>query len=159
MRTETRTIYTISELPTERAKQRARDWWRADVDFSWDTESKESIEAFCQHFGVKLGRWSVGAYSPYDFNTNAEQRHFRGKRLRDFDRDAMPTGYCLDCSLWMTFYDEFKRTGDAKAAFDEALHAGFKDWRADMESQLEDDYIDDALEANGFEFDENGDRA
>lgn len=159
MRTETRTLYKINELPTERAKERARDWWRADVDFAWSNESRESIQAFCKHFGVTLKDWSVGAYSPIDYTTNAEQRHFRGMRLRDFDRDAMPTGYCLDCSLWMTFYDEFKRTGDAKAAFNEALHAGFKDWRADMESQLEDDYIDEHLEINGFEFDENGEPA
>jgi hypothetical protein len=156
MRTETRTIYKISELPTERAKERARDWWRNTAEFVWMDESRESIEAFCKHFGVTLKDWSVGAYSHYDFNTDAEQRHFRGLRLRDFDRDAMPTGYCLDCSLWMTFYDEFKRTGDAKAAFEGALHEGFADWTKDLEGQLEDDYIDETLEVNGFEFDENG---
>jgi hypothetical protein len=156
MRTETITIYKFDELPTERAKERARDWWRECADLSWSDESLDSIRAFCKHFGVTLKSWSVGPYAPFDFSTNAEQHHFRGKRLRDFKRDHMPTGYCLDCSLWMTFYDVFKGSGDAKAAFDAAMRAGFADWRADMESQLEDDYIDDVLAANEFEFTEEG---
>ncbi len=158
MRTETITVYTFDELPTERAKERARDWWRAGGELFWGDESRESIQAFCEHFGVKLTDWSVGPYAPFDFSTNAEQHHFRGVKLRDFKRDHMPTGYCLDCSLWMTFYDVFKGTGDAKAAFDAAVRAGFADWRGDMEGQLENDYIDEHMSANGYEFTEDGSR-
>lgn len=158
MRTIELKIYTIDELPTEAAKDRARDWWRSAGDLAWGEESRASIEAFCDHFGVKLRDWSVGPHAPLDYSTDVEARHFRGVKLRDFDRDHMPTGYCLDCSLWQTFHDEFKRTGDAKAAFDAALWEGFKDWRADMEAQLEDDYIDEFLTINGFEFTEEGER-
>lgn len=156
MRTEQRTVYTFAELPTEAAKEYARNKWRETIDFTWGDESLDSIKTFCARFGVALKNWSIGPYSPLDFDTDAEQRHFRGLRLRDFERDTMPTGYCLDCSLWLTFYDSFKATGDAKAAFDSALWEGFKDWRADMESQLEDEYVDDALIINEYEFDENG---
>jgi hypothetical protein len=106
---------------------------------------------------VTLKSWSVGPYAPFDFSTNAEQSHFRGRRLRDFNRDHMPTGYCLDCTLWMTFYDVFKRTGDAKQAFNDALWEGFKDWRDDMESQMEDEHIDELLTINDhYEFTEEG---
>lgn len=158
MRTETITFYKFDELPTERAKERARDKGREWIgsDPAWSDESRESIQAFCAEFGVRLTKWSVGAYSPIDYGTDAEPRHFRGRKLREFKRDHMPTGYCLDCDLWMTFYDEFKRTGDAKAAFEAALDAGFKAWRADLEAQLEDEYIDDFLTANEYEFDEQG---
>jgi hypothetical protein len=157
MRTETITIYKFDELPTERAKERARDWWREGMDFSWGDESRDSIQVFCKHFGVTLKSWSVGPYAPFDFSTNAEQSHFRGVRLRDFNRDHMPTGYCLDCTLWMTFYDVFKRTGDAKQAFNDALWEGFKDWRDDMESQMEDEHIDELLTINDhYEFTEEG---
>ena len=156
MRTETITIYKFDELPTERAKERARDWWREGMDFSWGDESRDSIQVFCKHFGVTLKSWSVGPYAPFDFSTNAEQSHFRGRRLRDFNRDHMPTGYCLDCTLWMTFYDVFKRTGDAKQAFNDALWEGFKDWRNDMESQMEDEHIDEMLTINEYEFTEEG---
>lgn len=156
MRTETINVYTFQELPTESAKERARDWWREGIDFAFSDESRQSIQAFCDEFGVRLKDWSVGAYAPINYTTDAENKHFRGRKLREFKRDAMPTGYCLDCDLWQTFCDEFKRTGDAKAAFEAALWEGFKAWRDDMEGQLEDDYIDECLEINEYEFDENG---
>jgi hypothetical protein len=156
MRTETINLYKFNELPTERAKERARDWWRSASDLAWSDESRESIQAFCAHFGVTLRDWSVGPYAPIDYSTDAENRHFRGHKLRDFTREHMPTGYCLDCDLWQTFYDEFKRAGDAKGAFESALDAGFKAWRADMEGQFEDEYVDKHLEINEYEFTEDG---
>lgn len=159
MRTQTVTLYKFDELPSERAKERARErgrQWIAE-DPAWNDESRHSVEVFCEHFGVRLTEWSIGAYAPFSFSTDAENHHFRGRKLRDFNRDNMPTGYCLDCDLWMTFYDEFKKTGDAKTAFNDALYAAFKSWRDDLEGQLEDEYIDDFLTANEYEFDEDGD--
>ena len=156
MRTETIAIYKFDELPDEAARETARQWWRGISDYLWMEESRESIDAFCSEFGVYLTSWSVGAFAPFEYATNAKNEHFRGRRLREFKRDHMPTGYCLDCSLWVTFYDEFKRTGDAKGAFDAALWEGFKDWRNDLEWQLSDEYIDEHLTANEYEFDEDG---
>lgn len=158
MRTETITIYTFDELPSEAAKENARQWWREISDFSWSDEALDSIKTFCAEFGVTLRDWSIGAYSPLDYSTDATNAHFRGRKLSQFKRDHMPTGYYLDCDLWMTFFDEFKRTGDARGAFESALHEGFNCWRADMEYQLSDEYIDECLTINEYEFDEDGQR-
>ena len=68
----------------------------------------------------------------------------------------MPTGYYLDCDLWMTFYDEFKRTSSAKKAFDKALWAGFIAFRNDLEAQLSDEYIDEHLTINEYQYTETG---
>lgn len=155
MRTIEQTIYTFEELNDE-AKENAREWWRSNGELFWNDEAKDSIQTFCDHFGAHLKSWNIGPFAPIDYNCEYFNSHFRGMKLKDFKRDNMPTGYCLDCSLWMTFYDEFKRTGSAKAAFDAALYQGFKDWRSDMESQFENDYIDDHLIANGYEFTESG---
>lgn len=155
MRIETIQIFKFNEL-TDTAKKRARDWWKEGADFAWSDESRQSIQAFCTEFGVHLKDWSVGPYSPFHYSTDAENRHFRNRKLREFKRDAMPTGYCLDCELWQTFCDEFKRTGDAKSAFDSALWAAFKAWRDDMEYQLSDECVDELLEINGYEFTEAG---
>ena len=158
VRTETLTLYKFDELPSECAKERARETCRQWVseDPAWGTENLESINAFCEFFGVKLKLGGLDHITRFTFSTDAENRHFRGRRLRDFDRDYMPTGYCLDCDLWMTFYDEFKKTGDAKTAFNEALCAGFKAWRDDLEFQLDDESIDEFLAINEYEFDEYG---
>jgi hypothetical protein len=149
------TVYKFEEL-SESAKERARDWWRDGMEFSWSDESRESIEAFCAQFGIHLKDWSVGPYQGFYWRAEFDNSNFRGMKLRDFEREKYPTGYCLDATLSITFYDVFKKTGDAKFAFDCAMDEGFKDWRDDMERQLGDDYIDDCLIANEYEFTESG---
>lgn len=149
-------IFTFDEL-SESAKEKAREWWHSDCDaLAWSDESRGSIKAFCDHFGVKLKEWEVCPYSSPIYSTDAENRHFQGLRLSQVDRDAMPTGYCLDATLWITFYDHFKKTGDAKGAFDAALWEAFKEWRDDMEWQLSDECVDELLTINEYRFEESG---
>lgn len=155
MRTDIIEVFKFDEL-SDSAKEKARDWYRSNADFHWSDESKESIIAFCDHFGIRLKSWNVSPYSSPDYSAEYFNSHFRGLKLKDFNRDHMPTGYYLDCELWITFYDQFKATGCAKKAFDSALWAGFIGWRNEMESQLEDDYIDEHLLINEYEFTENG---
>ena len=156
MRTIEKTVYQFSEL-SDSAKEKARDWAKSLGDlYGWSADSRDSIEAFCDHFGVKLKDWRVGPWLPIEYSTDAENHHFRGVKLSSIDRDYMPTGYCLDCDLWFTFHDEFKRTGNAKYAFEQALCVGFRSWREDWESAYEDAQIDDFLVANEYEFDEMG---
>ena len=159
MRTIEKTVYLFSEL-SDSAKQNARDWWRIRFDLcdSWAAEYLDSIMAFCEHFGVTLKDYSVGAWSSIDYKHDADNSNFRGIKLKSVNRGAMPTGFCADCDLWMTFHDEFKRTGAALQSFDSALHAGFKAWRYDLEWQQSDEYIDDLIEMNEYEFTEAGER-
>jgi hypothetical protein len=148
-------IFQFHELSDE-AKDKAREWYRTDMDYHWGDESLESIQAFCNHFGIHHIRWSVAPYCTPDYHVDYFNSHFRGMKLTDFNRDHMPTGFCLDCDLWITFYDEFKRTGSAKTAFDKALWAGFIAWRNDMEAQLANDYIDEHIQINEWTFTKEG---
>ena len=154
-RLATVTYYKFDELDNS-AKEAARIWWRNGIDFSWSDESLDSIKAFCAQFGVKLSNWSIGPYAPIEYRADYDNSNFRGVKLRDLTRENYPTGYCLDANLSIAFYDHFEATGDAKAAFDHALHAGFKSWRDDMEYQLSDEHVDEMLICNEYEFDENG---
>ena len=153
MRVIEQTIYHFDEL-SDKAKETARDCFR-DLDYAWSNEAKQSIEAFCAAFNVSLLDYSVDSYRSF-YRTDASNANFRGKKLSQFNRDYMPTGYYLDNDLWMAFYDVFRTTGDAKYAFNGALYAGFKSWREDMEYQTTDEYIDDFILANEYEFYENG---
>lgn len=155
MRQETIQIFKFDEL-SDKAKEKARDNYRSNADFHWLDEAQNSIKAFCDHFGIRLTQWNVSPYSSPDYSVEYFNSHFRGLKLKDFKRDHMPTGYYLDCDLWMTFYDQFKATGCAKIAFDAALWAGFIGWRNDMENQLSDEYIDEHITINEYEFTEDG---
>ena len=155
MQTIELTLYEFHEL-SDTAKNKALETYRNNIDFAWMDESRDSIATFCDFFSVKLLDYRVGAYEPFHFRTDSSNENFRGLKLKQFNPDYMPTGYCLDCDLWMTFYDEFKRTGDAKEAFNDALYSGFKAWRDDMEHQLSDEYISDFFDSNDFKFMSNG---
>jgi hypothetical protein len=157
MRTETIEVFQFDELSDD-AKEKARYWSRSNVDFFWCEEGIDSIKTFCNHFGVRLTTWNVAPYANPDYSAEYFNSHFRGMKLKDFKRDYMPTGYCLDYDLWMTFYDQFKATGSAKKAFDDALWKGFIGLRNDMENQLSDEYIDEHLIINEYEFTEDGKR-
>jgi hypothetical protein len=154
MRVIEKTVYLFSEL-SDRAKENARDWFRMSDDSDIGDEM-HSIHEFCGHFGVWLMDYSVNAWGSIDYKHNAENHNFRGVKLKSVDRDAMPAGFYLDCDLWHAFYDEFKRTGDAKQAFDSAVYAGFKTLRGEMEYRQSDEYIDEMMD--GYEFDEEGNR-
>lgn len=139
----------------EQAKDKVRAWIYQD-GFFWDQEAYESVKEFCARFDIKLRSVYVAPFDRVSYEAKIENRNFRNLRLRDFNRDHMPTGYSLDCDLWETFFDHFKRTGSAKLAFEYALMKGLTSWRADQESSLEDEYIADHCAANEYLFEEDG---
>lgn len=147
-------IFQFHELD-EQAKNKAREWFRSTSDFPWFDEYKDCVKAFCDHFNVTLRDWRLGDRQGY-VKTDAEQRHFRGVKLSEQDRDAMPTGLWIDYELFAHFYDQFKRTGDAKAAFDDALHNFVIAVANDVEHYHSDESIDETMEANEWSFTEDG---
>lgn len=156
MRTATINVHKFDEL-SDAAKETAREWWRNGLDYPWTDEAMNSVYHFVRDIGgtdVSDYRIDPCGYSYID--TNATSQNFRGLKLKDVDRNKMPTGYCTDCALYQTFYDEFKRTGDAFYAFKEALDAAVNEIRADIEYQYSDECVDEMLAINGYEFTEDG---
>lgn len=160
MRTVTTTLYFFNELPTEKAKEKARSWWRdnSDNDYDFITEAIASVDAFAKYFGV-------GLYDcRFSSNISETKLEIRGLTEDTFvgidtyitDRDHMPTGYYLDCDLWQTFYDEVREHGDPLLAFNRSILAAKKAIAEDVEHQESDEYIDEVLTINEYEFTEDG---
>lgn len=155
MKTVTVKLYKFSELSDD-AKEIARSDYRQHVDYPWFDDALKSIKAFCDHFGVTIKDYEIGAFSPSYLTTGATNSNFRCVKLKRIDREQMPTGYCLDNVLWMSFYDEFKRTGDALYAFNQAIDDAVRDIVKDAEWNYSDECIDEMLEINEYDFTENG---
>jgi hypothetical protein len=157
MRTVTVDVYQFDEL-NEDAQEKATEWVKNNIHdlYAWHDEAKQSIEAFCDKFGVTLHNYRVSPWERIDYKTNANNSHFRRVRLSHINREEMPTGYCLDCDLMCAFYDEFKSTGDALRAFNHALDAGLYAWRQDWEYVYSNEGITDFLRANEYEFTASG---
>jgi hypothetical protein len=156
MRTIETTIYTFDELSDE-AKERAISQHRQCIEYPWFSECLDSLKTFCDEFGVKVTDYTLSDCYRASISTDATPKHFRGVKLSGFNREAMPTGFCFDCDLRYTFHDEFKRTGDAFYAFNDALQAFLISVRKDIEWNYSDEAITELLQINDYEFTEEGD--
>jgi len=158
MKTETVSIYSFDELSDDGKERAIADYRHVGHGYFGIDDGIASLKKFCKHFNVSIKDYSLGTCSYSYVTHDAENRHFRGKRLAEFNRDNMPTGYYLDCDLWVTFYDVFKTGGDAKAAFEAAIDKWVRGIVADMEYQESDEYIGEHLSINDYEFLETGER-
>ena len=161
MRTIEETLYQFEELD-ESAKETARNWWRNAMDYPFHDENIKSIKAFCGHFGVTLKDWSIYGRGEH-LTTNAENCHFRGITLTDA-KQLVEKGYFPESGLWLdgtmiqSFFENFKRTGDALYAFQQALESALSAITQDIEYQFSDEAIDEMLVINEYEFTEDGKR-
>ena len=55
-------VFKFDEL-NDKAKEKARAWYREGDSYPWADENREALEAFCEHFGCSARDWS---YSSYD---------------------------------------------------------------------------------------------
>lgn len=158
MRQETINIYQFDEL-SDAAKERAIEKMREISEYPWFDECLGSLRAFCDEFSVRVTDYTLSDCYRAHISTDATPKHFRGVKLSSFERESMPTCFGFDCDLRYTFYDEFKRTGNAYHAFEMAIEAFLSSVKKDIEWQYSDECIAENIEANGYEFTENGDLA
>jgi ribosome assembly protein YihI (activator of Der GTPase) len=159
MRTIEQVIYKYSELD-DSAKQSAKEWF-SQGGYTWIDEGIDSIRAFCKHYGVKLEDYSISPYSYSYIKTNVENHHLRGIKFKQVEKEKglTPTGYCLDCDLFSTMYESMRDNGgNALSAFLDAIEAGKRGIIADMEWQDSDEYIEEMMDINDYEFNEQGRR-
>ena len=155
MRIIEQTIYSFDEL-SDKGKERAIEHMRQISDYPRFDECLNSLCTFCDEFSVRVTDYTLSDCYRASISTDATPRHFRGVKLASFDREAMPTGFCFDCDLRYTFHDEFRRTGDAYHALETAIEAFLSAVKRDIEWQFSDECITENIEANGYEFTEDG---
>ncbi|NDB68930.1 MAG: hypothetical protein EB015_13165 [Methylocystaceae bacterium] len=157
MRQELINVYKFEEL-SEKTQEKILNNWRQNSCEDYSDELS-SIQAYCDFFNVKLINYEIGGYRPLYYKTNANNENFRGRKLKDFNPDYMPTGLYIDCDLWGSFYKHFEKTGDCKGAFDHGLWAGFKALETEIEERDSDEYIKNCIEINEYEFYDDGSMA
>ena len=161
MRVVEEKIYLFEELE-ESAKESARDWWRNITDYPFHDENIKSIKAFCGHFGITLKDWAIYGRGEH-LTTNAENCHFREFTLAKA-KELADIGYFPESGLWLdgtmihSFYENFKKTGDALYAFQQALESALCSITEDIDYQFSNEAVDEMLTINDYEFTEDGKR-
>jgi hypothetical protein len=149
-------VYSFDEL-SDSSKSQVLAYFGERVDYPWFSESLDSIKAFVEHFHGRILDYSIGGevYRSY-IKTTVEPSYFRGVKLKDIDPAYNPTGYCLDLTLWGTMKEEFTKTGDAFYAYQQAIESALADIASDVEYQYSEEALTEMIEANEYEFTEDG---
>lgn len=149
-------VYKFAEL-SDSAKVKAVAYFQNQIEYPWFKEAHASIEAFVRAFHGHILDYRIGSDVFRSFvKTTLDESYFSDIELSEFDRDRMPTGYCLDATLWATFYDELKKTGDGFNAFQEAIHSALCDIDSDVEYHYSREHIEELIEINSYEFEADG---
>ena len=153
MRTITQQVFKFSEL-NEEAQARAIEWARENEDTSfYADEGIASVKAFADQFGVSLTNWQIGAWSHSFINTDATPANFRGVKL---SQAIESDGYYVGEILRDEFKAYFIQSTDAHDAFNRAIDYAVRAIVDDLEYRESDEALIEMIEANEYEFFENG---
>lgn len=166
------TTYTIDEHPDkERVYKYVRENWH-DL-YAWEGENIDSLKAFCEHFNLKLIHWelSLCSYSYVVAQVPDDLEGLVGVRLWKYlnnngllhngllSGNCPFTGYCMDENL-LDPIRAFMKKPDTGLGFqgliDECLDAWVKAYIADWEYAYSDEGIHEHLQANEYQFTEEG---
>lgn len=149
-------VYKFAEL-SDSAKGKAVAYFRDRFEYPWFDEAMGSIKAFVKGLHGDVMDWRIGDGVYRSFvRTTLDESFFSDLELSDFNRDHMPTGYCLDATLWGVFYDEFKKTGDGFYAYQQAIESALCEISSDVESHYSDESVIENIEINEYEFEDDG---
>lgn len=157
MRTIEVKVYRYSELSDD-AKQKAKEWFLEggiDQEFAWDGMKDDA-----KNVGIALTAWDYGRYC-------------EGKFIPPFSEviDKILSEHGEQCETYKTaneYKSKFLALNDDQddertELEDEFLHSILEDYRIMMDGEVDfhqtDEYISDVMEANEYEFLENGKRA
>lgn len=149
-------VYSFDEL-SDSAKSQVLAYFGERVDYPYFSDALDSIKAFVKHFHGDIINYSIGGevFRSY-VKTTVDRSYFRGVKLKDIDPAYNPTGYCLDLTLWGTMKEEFTKTGDAFYAYQQAIESALADIASDVEYQYSAEALIEMIEANEYEFTEDG---
>jgi hypothetical protein len=169
------TIYKFSELD-ERAKERARDWYRQGIDYDWGSDNVASLKGWADWFYVKIKNYSLGGSDnrsqdvDFELNIDSNIEELRGVRLWKWMQNQMVlpdltgncpfTGYCFDENLLDKIREFINHPWDTdyRELMQDCIDEFCKAYADDVDYQYSDEAVDESMEANDYEFDEDGNR-
>ena len=171
--TTTKEVYKFSELD-ERAKERAREWYRNGMEYHWSSDNLASLKAWADWFYVNIKNWNLGGSDnrnqdvTFDLNIDSNVEDLRGVRLWKWMQNQMVlpdlsgncpfTGYCFDENLLDKIRDFIKHPWDTdyRGLMQDCIDDFCKAYADDVDYQYSDEAVDESIEANDYEFDEDG---
>jgi hypothetical protein len=168
-------VYKFEEL-SDRAKEKAREWYRSGFDYYWGDDNISSLKEWADWFNVKIKNYSLGGSDnrsqgvDFDLYIDSNVDQLRGVRLWKWmnNQTVLPdltgncpfTGFCFDENLLDKVRDFMKRPWDTdyRELMQDCIDEFCKAYADDVDYQYSDEAVDESMEANEYEFDEDGNR-
>lgn len=157
MREITQTIYMFDEL-SEDAQKRALEKMYASTEYPFFDDFISSVKSFCLYFGIKIRNYELSHCSSCSFiKTDAESFHFDAFNVERFKEEWPSDGYYIGEELCRVFVEYVYATPDDvldafKGAIEDAIHS----LAQDIEYTFSDEGLIESINANEYEFLENG---
>jgi preprotein translocase subunit SecB len=151
------TLFKLEELSKEAKAKALEDFCSEDM-YPWHKENIASLEAFCERFNVAVKDYSFGyIYGGRNYiKTNVDNNSFRGLKFKEFDFEQMPTGHCMDCTLFKAFQKCWEKTGSAYKAFQNAIEEFLVEVNKDVEQYFSMEGFTSMSEVNEWTYLESG---
>lgn len=151
-------VFTYDELSSSSKDRAKAKFLEIENYFPWWHDAEAAVKSFCNYFGATGLDYQIGGYCPSYITAQVSNDNFRGLKLKDFaDSDKLAkTGYCEELNMFDEFYSHWKEHGSPLLAFDHALNAGCRSIQKDMEYHQSEEYAEEMLRINDYEFTEDG---
>lgn len=173
MREITVKLYKLDELPTEKAKEKARQWYREAVGYDqwWDYvyEDAEQVGLKITEFEIDRGRYAKGKFIDDALHCAGLIIKNHGEKCETYttakaflkERDEIVNAAEKDENG--DYVDEHELYGKLDECEAEFLRAILEDYAVMLDKEYEylnsDEHVDEDILGNEYEFTENGKRA
>ena len=128
------------------------------MDYPYFRENFNCIESFCDEFNIQVKGYSISPYYYSFADTNANNSHFRGLKLKDYLPKLGKDYDFIDYVLWATFVNTWKESSDPLKAFNEAITLAVRDIQKDWEYMYSCESVEENILMNEYTFTEDGRR-
>jgi len=167
------TAYTFDELD-ESVQRKVIERWRNDDHFHWGDEWRDSLKRFAEAAPIRVRDWNVGYPGTFvsfemvgeyadevgDLSGVRAWKWLMNNGWNDLSTTSCPfTGYCGDESLLDAFRTAIANPASIvslRKVFGDALHHWAKDFEADLDHWHSEECIREEIEANEYEFYDDG---
>ena len=160
----------LSELNEEAQERAWQEHWLIN-DYPWSKENRDSLEAFCDLFGVRVTEWSYGGsrcyinyrvpdWDLYSLTGVRLWKYLINNGYADQIKNVCPlTGYCMDEAL-LDPIREFLRCPSKDVTMEDLVDEALQAWVTDCDKDYEDYFsferFKEEAEDMGWLFSEDG---
>ena len=163
MQTHTITTYSFDELPIE-TQEKIAESWRNNDDFPWGDEWVDSLNEFCEYFGLKINHWSGDAEAGKMAHSDISGARLYEMLINRYGmhdmKDCPFTGYFGDESLLEPMRDFIKKP-NKNISFYELINECFDNWTKEHQKDIEYwesfDGIKEEILTHDYQFKADGD--